>query len=147
MKSSHPLYRVWIDTKKRCRVVRGISEKRGRIYKDVHLCQEWYKFEPFYEWAKDKWATGLYIDRKNTLDGYSPSNCRFVTCKINNQNSKLGKTWFINGIIFKSSRDAASFFGCSQTHIYIMCHGKRYKSGRFLPPAVGCYAIKKYPEA
>jgi hypothetical protein len=142
-KSGTPLYRIWADIKKRCHG-KG-SEQGKRFYAGVTMCEEWEDFEVFFRWADGKWREGLVIDRKNTLGGYSPENCRFVTSKINNQNSKRSKVWFIGGNVFGSAQDAANFLGCSQSHINFMCHGRSY-NGKYYPPHDGCYTIKKYQE-
>ena len=143
--SKHPLYNIWAGIKQRCGLTKCVKENHLRFYKNCGMYKKWHNFEPFYKWAIDKWEPGLDIDRKDTLSGYYPNNCRFVTRKVNNQNSKRGKIWFIEGKRFESSIDAAKFFGCVQSHIYFMCHGRKYKSGKFIPPKPNCYAIRRYP--
>ena len=138
------LYQIWRDMKKRGSGKGGVHNKR--FYKGISICKEWEIFENFYEWAKNKWSEGLVIDRINTLAGYSPDNCRFVTTKENNQNTKRSKIWIIYGKTFKSSQDAANAFGCSQSHIYFMCHG-RHHNKKYYPPDPNCEAIKKYQGA
>jgi hypothetical protein len=137
------LYRIWADMKKRSNG-KGSKECR-RSYRGVTMCEEWKDFEVFLEWAAPKWKEGLVIDRENTLKGYSPDNCRFVTTKTNNQNSRRGKTWHVGVRTFESGYDASIFLGCSYSHVYTMCHGRIYK-GRCYPPHDGCYTIKKYQE-
>jgi hypothetical protein len=141
--SKHPLYRIWGDMKKRCNGVG--NEQSKKFYCGVECCAEWNDFESFFEWAEPKWSKGLVLDRINTFMGYSPWNCRFVTSKINNQNTKRSKYWFIFGVLYQSSNDAAKALKCSQSHIYSMCHG-RHLNGKFYPPNHNCYAVKKYQE-
>lgn len=54
------------------------------------LCDEWqgeHGFENFKAWCLENgYKRGLVLDRKNTLLGYSPENCRFITLKENNRN-------------------------------------------------------------
>lgn len=56
----------------------------------ITVCNEWKGqngFENFREWClTNGYKQGLQIDRKNTLLGYSPDNCRFVTLKENCRN-------------------------------------------------------------
>jgi hypothetical protein len=135
------LYRVWADIKKRCHGKGGKGTKR--FYASVDMCQEWEEFDKFYQWAIGKWEPGLVIDREDTLKGYSPENCRFVTSKDNNQNSKRGKFWIIEGKRFLSAQDAADALCCSQSHVVRMCEG-RTLGAKYYPPLPQCYSIKKY---
>lgn len=140
-KSTHPLYRIWGDMKKRCN---GVGNEQSKsFYCGVELCAEWELFEKFFEWAEPKWEKRLVLDRVNTFKGYSPDNCRFVTSKINNQNTKRSKRWFVYGCVYESAYDAAKAIGCSQSHINTICHG-RHLNGKFYPPHANCYTIKKY---
>lgn len=66
----------------------------------IYVCEEWrdpiegiYKFV---EWSKDKWEPGLQIDRIDNDGPYAPWNCRYVTCKINN-NRRSNKKVTIEG--------------------------------------------------
>ncbi len=138
------LYEVWSGIVKRCQ---GNGSKHSkRFYSGVNMCAAWTDFETFFKWAEPRWRPGLVIDRENTLREYSPENCRFVSIKKNNQNSKRSKKWFINGECFESAQDAATALKCSQSHIYYMCHGRHY-NGKYYPPVPNCYTEKKYPEA
>lgn len=139
--SKTPVYRLWADIKKRA-YGKG-SERHRRFYKNISICEEWNIFENFYYWARNNWRKGLDIDRIDTTKNYSPDNCRFVTRKINAQNKKNCKIWFINGKIFQSSGDAAKYLGCSQSHIYFMCHGRKTET-KYYPPKKGCYVKYKY---
>lgn len=141
--SGTPLYGLWKDIKKRCSS--KASERHRRFYEGIFICEGWLKFENFYRWAKPRWKKGLDIDRINTLKGYSPLNCRFVTRKKNAQNSKRAKRWYIEGRVFESSTDAAKFFGVVQSTIWSWCMGKR--DGKYsYSPKKSCYAVKKYKE-
>ena len=142
-KSGTRLYKIWSDIKKRGH---GLgSQQSRRFYKGVTICDEWLCFDTFYKWAKPQWSPGLVIDRIDTFKGYSPNNCRFITWKENNQNTKRSKVWLIFGQEFNSSGDAARAFNCSQSHIYFLCHGRHY-NGKYYPPDKDCKAIKKYQE-
>ena len=52
----------------------------------IRVCSEWHDFETFYRWAKDRYLSGLQLDRKNGDADYNPRNCRFVTQEVNNCN-------------------------------------------------------------
>lgn len=84
------LYAVWHAMHDRCK---NPSNPRWHRYggRGVRVCAEWETFNPFVEWAADKHAPGLQIDRKDNSGDYSPDNCRFVTCATNNQNREFVK--------------------------------------------------------
>ena len=61
------------------------------FHKGITVCEEWkHSREAFCKWAKNNgYKKGLQLDRIDNLKGYSPDNCRFVTSKINLENSFL----------------------------------------------------------
>lgn len=82
----HKIYKVWTSIKQRCRNPNAPFYARygGR---GISYCNEWEKFEPFYEWAEaNGYEEGLTIDRIDNDGNYEPSNCRWVTHKENCQN-------------------------------------------------------------
>lgn len=88
------LYKKWLDIKKRCY---NPNTKFYYCYgaRGIKVCDEWLKdFKTFYDWAM---ANGydenakIYqctIDRINVNGNYSPENCRWVTQKVQNRNSR-----------------------------------------------------------
>lgn len=88
-KSEHPLYQVWAKMKSRC------YDKNSKSYhnyggRGIIVCDGWLSISTaFIEWAKDNgWAKGLEIDRINNDGNYEPSNCHFVTRKVNTRNRR-----------------------------------------------------------
>lgn len=87
--SKHPLYSVWAGIKRRC------FNKRDKHYHDyggrgITMCDQWMNdFKSFYDWAIDKYQKGLFIDREDVNGNYEPSNCRFVTVKFSNRNTRV----------------------------------------------------------
>lgn len=125
-KYKHPLYKVWARMLQRCGLTCGASKETKRNYqeKGIRVCHEWKEFVPFFQWASaNGWESGLEIDRKNNDKNYTPENCRFVTHKINCQNRRTSKNWFVNGERFSSARDAAEAIGVSRKVIRRMCRG------------------------
>lgn len=63
----------------------------------IIVCPEW-KTNPtaFYEWATTNgYDPALQINRKNNDGNYEPSNCEFVTCTVNQNNTSRSRflTW------------------------------------------------------
>lgn len=91
--SKHPLFRLWNDIKTRCynQKASGYAIYGGR---GIRLSDEWCReFMPFYEWCVSHgWQKGLDIDREDIDGDYSPTNCRFVTRKVNS-NNKRNNRW------------------------------------------------------
>ena len=53
----------------------------------VTVCNEWLKdFELFTAWHKKTYIEGMTLDRINNNKGYSPSNCRWVSMKVQSNN-------------------------------------------------------------
>lgn len=85
----HPLYKTWIGIKDRCHNQNSTSYKKygARGIKVEKIWRE--DFSKFFEWATNNgWSSNLQLDRKNNSKNYSPSNCRWVTCKVNCNNKR-----------------------------------------------------------
>ena len=116
----------------------------------ITFFEGWNDYIVFKNWAlSNGYKEGLSIERKDTNKGYNPDNCTFITIAENNKNRTNTKFWFINGIKFSSSKDAAIFFKVGQSTILRWCqgdnqfhkaNGKRYK----YPPKENCYMEHKY---
>jgi hypothetical protein len=80
------VYRSMID---RCHSPSHIEYERygGR---GIEVCTLWRSSRiAFYEWALENgYRDDLQLDRKKNHRGYSPSNCRFVTPKVNSNNRR-----------------------------------------------------------
>lgn len=95
--SKTKLYKVWAQMKNRCR-----KESRfAKYYADrgITVCEEWTNnFECFATWAKENgYAEGLTIDRIDNNSGYKPSNCRWVTMKVQSNNTRQNVFFTYNG--------------------------------------------------
>jgi len=112
-KSSHPLYLVWRG------ILNRVDLKTCKEYKfyglrGIKVCSEWRDFEVFYRWCLNNgWKKGLHIDRVDNNLGYNEVNCRFVTSKINMQNTRNSYVWTVGGVEFNSAYDAAESIGVS----------------------------------
>lgn len=86
------LYGVHSYMKGRC------YRKTGKDYKNyggrgITVCEEWKNdFKVFRDWAMTNgYKEGLQLDRRNNNGNYEPSNCRFVSHTVNNQNRRDNK--------------------------------------------------------
>ena len=97
-KREHPhhkdrLHHVWLSMRNRC------SNPRNNSYylygaKGVTVCKEWDDYEAFKEWAYENGydenarRAECTLDRINPFGNYEPSNCRWVSMKVQNNNTR-----------------------------------------------------------
>ena len=90
-----PWYPTYKNMMRRCGHFKGASECDLHRYRDrgITVCELWQKSPlAFGDWLfAHGWHRGLQIDRIDNDKGYSPDNCRVVTCKENNNNRR--DTW------------------------------------------------------
>lgn len=88
------LYRIHVDMIRRC------TQPQNKSYKyygarGIKVCNEWLGNEGyirFRDWAlKNGYKDNLTIDRINVDSDYSPQNCRWVTTKVQNNNTRANK--------------------------------------------------------
>lgn len=88
-KKNTRLYRIWLQMKNRCF---NIRTNRYKDYggRGITVCDEWKNdFTKFYDWSiLNGYQENLTIDRIDNDGNYEPSNCRWVTVKIQNRNSR-----------------------------------------------------------
>jgi hypothetical protein len=64
----------------------------------ITVCEEWHDPSNFIAWAiSNNWQKHLRLDREKNDLGYMPSNCRFVTIQVNNNNSRNNHIVTISG--------------------------------------------------
>lgn len=82
------LYSIWIGIKARCYNNKDTTYK---YYggKGINVCDEWKDdYLAFKNWAlANGYEDNLTIDRKNSKQGYSPSNCQWITQSENIRNA------------------------------------------------------------
>lgn len=132
-------YRTWNNIKQRC------YNKNSPWYKeyggkDITMCARWRNsFEDFFEDMGAR-PTGLQLDRKNNNGNYTPKNCHWVTCKVNNNNKRRYKNsgiWIIQGVKYSIVRHAAEALGFSEKAIRTGCRGYTSLAGKFYLPKPG----------
>lgn len=96
--SGKRIYRIWQTMIKRC------HKPNFERYKDyggrgIEVCPEWKNsFEKFHEWAMaNGYKENLTIDRIDTNGNYEPSNCRWVTYKVQGNNTRRNHYIEYNG--------------------------------------------------
>ena len=95
------LYFVWNSIKNRC-YCRNSSDYKNYGGRGITVCDEWlHDFKKFYDWAiengykDEKGDNGINIltlDRIDVNGNYEPSNCRWVTNKIQAKNKRTTMT-------------------------------------------------------
>ena len=87
-----PWYPTYKAMMQRCGHFKGAPECDLRDYRDrgITVCELWRNSpRAFGDWLLSHgWRKGLQIDRIDNNQGYSPENCRVVTCKENNDNKR-----------------------------------------------------------
>ncbi len=96
-KSGTRLYRIWKGIQTRCYNPNHHSYKHyGGEGKGV--CDEWRDFAPFYEWSMSNgYEDKLSIDRIDNSKGYAPDNCRWVSNKTQQNNTRRNHFITYNG--------------------------------------------------
>lgn len=92
----HPLHNYWKGIKQRCydRNSRSYPNYGGR---GIKVCDRWRdSVENFIADMEPSWQKGLTIDRIDVNGDYTPSNCRWVSQKVQNRNKR--NNHLINGI-------------------------------------------------
>lgn len=84
----HPAYTVWRNMINRCTKP---SEPAYKNYgaRGITVCARWLKgFEFFWADMRHGYQRGLELDRADNEKGYSPSNCRWVSRRVNSMNRR-----------------------------------------------------------
>ena len=134
--SRHNLYARWQRIKSRCLTK---SNKRYSDYggRGITICEEWKNdFMSFYNWAiNNGYSPELGIDRIENNGNYEPSNCRFVTIKKNNNNTRQNIIVEYNGMKI-TLMEACEMIGFERRYTTIW---HRMKKGKTFLEAVKSY--------
>lgn len=83
------LYWVWR------RMIKSTNSPSYKDYKNyggrgIKICDEWlHNFKSFHKWAiANGYSEGLQIDRVDNNGDYEPSNCRWTTSQVQNNNKR-----------------------------------------------------------
>lgn len=90
--SGHRLNKIWRMMRQRCY---NPNDQAYHNYgaKGVEVCDEWFRFDNFLEWAlTNGYKDGLTLDRIYADKDYQPDNCRWVTKKENTSYAQKGNS-------------------------------------------------------
>lgn len=91
------LYGTWQNMRRRC------ETPSATFYRDyggrgITICDEWLDYQAFKEWALNNgYRDDLTIDRIDVNGNYEPSNCRWVTQKVQANNTRRNHRITYNG--------------------------------------------------
>lgn len=91
------LHNIWLTMRQRCEKPNcSAYHKYGA--KGIRVCSEWNVFENFRDWSLNNgYDDSLTIDRINPRGNYEPSNCRWVTQKVQQNNRSNNVHLVYNG--------------------------------------------------
>lgn len=114
--SGTKIYQVWLSMKTRCNNQRS---NRYEYYggRDITYGQNWESFEDFYTDMNEEYSDGLTLDRKDSNQGYSKSNCRWVNHTVQNNNKSDNILLYHNGRLI-TVKEVSKLTGLSITTIY-----------------------------
>ena len=92
------LFTVWKSIHSRC-YCKGDSDYSHYGERGISRTKEWESFTAFYEWAlANGYKDGLTLDRINGNEGYTPTNCRWVSQKVQTINRDVVPLVTVNGV-------------------------------------------------
>lgn len=91
------LYRIWSGMFSRCYTTRP-KFVASYVSRNIAVCDEWKDYEAFRNWAiSNGYRNDLTIDRINVNGNYEPSNCRWVSQKVQQNNRSNNHLLTFNG--------------------------------------------------
>ena len=118
-----PEYKSWQSMVQRC-TNPGNRDFKNYGGRGIRVCDRWKAFPNFYADMGDR-PEGLTIERIDNDKGYSPGNCKWVTCFEQNQNQRMdsaNKTGVVGVSFDKKSK---------RYRVQVKRNGKAYHLGYF----------------
>lgn len=133
------LYKTWQGMKAR---IFNSNEKCFNNYggRGISICEEWLQFKNFRDWAlSNGYDELLTIDRINNDGNYEPSNCRWVTNKVQQRNKRILKSTNKSGY-----KGVCWFKNTNRWVVKICVDYKVIHLGYYNTPLEGAIAYNKY---
>lgn len=103
------LYRRWADMLQRCNNKKSTNYKYYGA-KGIRVCEEWYEFINFYEWAcENGYDDNLSIDRVDPKGNYNPNNCRWVSREVQDNNRRDNVKQYVEGELLTLAQIAKKY--------------------------------------
>jgi hypothetical protein len=91
------LHTIWQHMRARC-FKQKQSDYKNYGERGITVCDEWLVYENFRDWSlQNGYDEKLSIDRKDVNGNYEPSNCRWATAKVQNNNRRNNTIYILNG--------------------------------------------------
>lgn len=133
------LYRIYHKIKWRCEYPTNpwYGDYGG---KGIKICEEWSKYSAFKKWSlSNGYDKRLTIDRIDNDKNYEPSNCRWISQKLQNINQRTrkdNKTGFVGVSFCKDCKE-------NPWIAQIVINKKRFELGSFKTPEEASEAYQK----
>lgn len=135
--------KTWGGMLERCYSLEFI--KKHPTYVDCVVCEAWHDFECFYEWYKENYVKGFFLDKDLTVLGnkvYSPSTCVFIPRWLNNilLDSKASRGIYPIGVTYDKGRYKARF-SCDGVSTYLGLYESVLEASNAYNVAKGNYLL------
>lgn len=137
-----PEYRAWIQMRQRC-TNKGRTDYCYYGGRGISICDEWSSVEQFIKDMGSRPSKRHQLDRRDNNGNYHKENCHWVERKLQMQNTRISKRWFVYGVRYPSLSVAAESVGVTVNRIKAWCEG-RTDGGYTYPPKANCWSEKKY---
>ena len=85
-----PMYRIWANMKQRC-LNKNRDDYGNYGGRGILICEKWLVFEGFREDMFEGFENGLSLDRIDVNGNYCKENCRWVTRKVQGNNTRRNR--------------------------------------------------------
>lgn len=113
---SIPEYKIWGSIKLRCR---NPLNKQFKSYgaRGIDICQPWFEsFETFIKDVGFRPSKELTLDRIDNNKGYEPGNVRWVSMRVNSNNTRRSVTYEKNGVKY-TARDVSELLNVPYSRV------------------------------
>lgn len=97
LESRRPVtYRIWANMKQRC-LNKNNADYINYGGRGISICEKWNTFDGFKEDMQQGFKNGLSLDRIDVNGNYCKKNCRWVTRRVQNNNTRRNRLVEYNG--------------------------------------------------